>query len=108
MEFCGTARVVGSATCNPAFAGLTQKSERAPKINDRPAKCRLMEYPIAANSIIMNAGEAMKQLLVLAACLCAVPPDRTLLELLREDLHCTAVKEGCASGELRRLHRHAR
>lgn len=28
-----------------------------------------------------------------------VPPDRTLLELLREDLHCTAVKEGCASGD---------
>lgn len=28
-----------------------------------------------------------------------VPPDRTLLEVLREDLHCTAVKEGCASGD---------
>ena len=28
-----------------------------------------------------------------------VAPDRTLLELLREDLHCTAVKEGCASGD---------
>ncbi|HOB65207.1 xanthine dehydrogenase small subunit [Ottowia sp.] len=28
-----------------------------------------------------------------------VPPDRTLLDLLREDLHCTAVKEGCASGD---------
>ena len=28
-----------------------------------------------------------------------VPPDRTLLQLLREDLHCTAVKEGCASGD---------
>ncbi|MFD1712068.1 xanthine dehydrogenase small subunit [Ottowia sp. GY511] len=28
-----------------------------------------------------------------------VPPDRTLLALLREDLHCTAVKEGCASGD---------
>ncbi|MGB3071935.1 MAG: xanthine dehydrogenase small subunit [Ottowia sp.] len=28
-----------------------------------------------------------------------VPPDRTLLELLREDMHCTAVKEGCASGD---------
>ncbi len=31
--------------------------------------------------------------------LAGVPPDRTLLELLREDLHCTAVKEGCASGD---------
>ena len=28
-----------------------------------------------------------------------VAPDRTLLEVLREDLHCTAVKEGCASGD---------
>ena len=28
-----------------------------------------------------------------------VPPDRTVLELLREDLHCTAAKEGCASGD---------
>ncbi|MDO5625335.1 MAG: xanthine dehydrogenase small subunit [Pseudomonadota bacterium] len=28
-----------------------------------------------------------------------VAPDRTLLALLREDLHCTAVKEGCASGD---------
>ena len=28
-----------------------------------------------------------------------VAPDRTLLQLLREDLHCTAVKEGCASGD---------
>ncbi|MDO5290949.1 MAG: xanthine dehydrogenase small subunit [Pseudomonadota bacterium] len=28
-----------------------------------------------------------------------VPADRTLLQVLREDLHCTAVKEGCASGD---------
>ena len=28
-----------------------------------------------------------------------VPPDRTLLNVLRDDLHCTAVKEGCASGD---------
>ncbi len=28
-----------------------------------------------------------------------VAPDRTLLELLREDLGCTAVKEGCAEGD---------
>lgn len=28
-----------------------------------------------------------------------VSPDRTLLQVLREDLHCTAVKEGCASGD---------
>ena len=28
-----------------------------------------------------------------------VAPDRTLLEVLREDLGCTAVKEGCASGD---------
>lgn len=28
-----------------------------------------------------------------------VPPDRTLLQVLREDLHCTAAKEGCASGD---------
>ena len=28
-----------------------------------------------------------------------VAPDRTLLEVLREDLRCTAVKEGCASGD---------
>ena len=28
-----------------------------------------------------------------------VPPDRTLLELLREDLRCTAVKEGCGEGD---------
>ena len=28
-----------------------------------------------------------------------VPSDRTLLELLRDDLHCTAAKEGCASGD---------
>ena len=28
-----------------------------------------------------------------------VPPDRTLLDVLRDDLHCTAVKEGCASGD---------
>jgi xanthine dehydrogenase small subunit len=34
-----------------------------------------------------------------------VAPDRTLLELLREDLRCTAAKEGCAERRLRRLHR---
>ncbi|WP_307776778.1 xanthine dehydrogenase small subunit [Ottowia beijingensis] len=28
-----------------------------------------------------------------------VPPDRTLLNVLRDYLHCTAVKEGCASGD---------
>lgn len=28
-----------------------------------------------------------------------VAPDRTLLQVLREDLHCHAVKEGCASGD---------
>ncbi len=28
-----------------------------------------------------------------------VAPNRTLLQVLREDLHCTAVKEGCASGD---------
>jgi xanthine dehydrogenase small subunit len=28
-----------------------------------------------------------------------VPPDRTLLELLRDDLHCTGTKEGCGEGD---------
>jgi len=28
-----------------------------------------------------------------------VPPDRTLLEILREDLHCTGTKEGCGEGD---------
>lgn len=28
-----------------------------------------------------------------------VPPTRTLLELLREDLHCTGTKEGCGEGD---------
>ncbi|QBK04160.1 xanthine dehydrogenase small subunit [Hylemonella gracilis] len=28
-----------------------------------------------------------------------VPPSRTLLEILREDLQCTAVKEGCGEGD---------
>ncbi len=28
-----------------------------------------------------------------------VPPDRTLLDLLREDLHLTATKEGCGEGD---------
>ncbi|MFO6420259.1 xanthine dehydrogenase small subunit [Hylemonella sp. W303a] len=28
-----------------------------------------------------------------------VPPSRTLLEVLREDLQCTAVKEGCGEGD---------
>ena len=28
-----------------------------------------------------------------------VAPDRTLLDVLREDMRCTAVKEGCASGD---------
>jgi xanthine dehydrogenase small subunit len=30
---------------------------------------------------------------------CHVPPDRTLLDLLREDLRLTATKEGCAAGD---------
>jgi xanthine dehydrogenase small subunit len=29
----------------------------------------------------------------------AVPPTRTLLEVLREDLHCTGTKEGCGEGD---------
>ncbi len=28
-----------------------------------------------------------------------VPPDRTLLQVLREDLHCTGTKEGCGEGD---------
>lgn len=28
-----------------------------------------------------------------------IPPDRTLLEMLREDLHCTGTKEGCGEGD---------
>lgn len=28
-----------------------------------------------------------------------VPPSRTLLEVLREDLHCTGTKEGCGEGD---------
>ena len=28
-----------------------------------------------------------------------VPPDRTLLDLLREDLACTGTKEGCGEGD---------
>jgi xanthine dehydrogenase small subunit len=28
-----------------------------------------------------------------------VPPDRTLLEVLRDDLHCTGTKEGCGEGD---------
>lgn len=28
-----------------------------------------------------------------------VPPDRTLLDVLRDSLHCTAVKEGCGEGD---------
>ncbi|RYX89661.1 MAG: xanthine dehydrogenase small subunit [Comamonadaceae bacterium] len=28
-----------------------------------------------------------------------VPPERTLLEVLREDLHCTGTKEGCGEGD---------
>ncbi|MDO9571950.1 MAG: 2Fe-2S iron-sulfur cluster-binding protein, partial [Hydrogenophaga sp.] len=28
-----------------------------------------------------------------------VPPDRTLLEVLREDLHLSATKEGCGEGD---------
>ena len=28
-----------------------------------------------------------------------VPPGRTLLELLREDLGCTGTKEGCGEGD---------
>jgi xanthine dehydrogenase small subunit len=28
-----------------------------------------------------------------------VPPTRTLLEVLREDLHCTGTKEGCGEGD---------
>ena len=31
--------------------------------------------------------------------LSGVAPDRTLLQVLREDLHCHSVKEGCASGD---------
>jgi len=48
--------------------------------------------PGAARSVrILRRGEVVS--------LGNVPPDRTLLELLRDDLHCTAVKEGCASGD---------
>ena len=32
-------------------------------------------------------------------CLNNVPPDQTLLSLLRETLRCTATKEGCAAGD---------
>ena len=32
-------------------------------------------------------------------CLSNVPPSRTLLELLREDLDCTGTKEGCGEGD---------
>ena len=32
-------------------------------------------------------------------CLSNVPPSRTLLEVLREDLDCTGTKEGCGEGD---------
>ena len=31
--------------------------------------------------------------------LAQVAPTRTLLEVLREDLHCTGTKEGCGEGD---------
>ena len=47
--------------------------------------------PIHKNIQFLRRGEVV--------CLSNVPPSRTLLEVLREDLHCTGTKEGCGEGD---------
>ena len=48
--------------------------------------------PLAAKNIqFLKRGEVV--------CLSNVPPSRTLLEVLREDLGCTGTKEGCGEGD---------
>ncbi len=47
--------------------------------------------PVHNNIQFVRRGEVV--------CLSNVPPSRTLLEVLREDLHCTGTKEGCGEGD---------
>ena len=47
--------------------------------------------PVHKNIQFVRRGEVV--------CLSNVPPSRTLLEVLREDLHCTGTKEGCGEGD---------
>ncbi len=47
--------------------------------------------PVDKNIQFVRRGEVV--------CLSNVPPSRTLLEVLREDLHCTGTKEGCGEGD---------
>ena len=47
--------------------------------------------PVHKNIQFLKRGEVV--------CLSNVPPSRTLLEVLREDLDCTGTKEGCGEGD---------
>ena len=47
--------------------------------------------PVHKNIRFLKRGEVV--------CLSNVPPSRTLLEVLREDLDCTGTKEGCGEGD---------
>ncbi len=47
--------------------------------------------PVHKNIQFIKRGEVV--------CLSNIPPSRTLLEVLREDLDCTGTKEGCGEGD---------
>ena len=65
------------------FPALSRMTIRSTVQNPAP--------PVHKNIQFVRRGEVV--------CLSNVPPSRTLLEVLREDLHCTGTKEGCGEGD---------
>jgi xanthine dehydrogenase small subunit len=75
--------VNNGADAEDLFPALSSMTIRSTVQNPAP--------PVHKTIQLLKRGEVV--------CLSNVPPSRTLLEVLREDMHCTGTKEGCGEGD---------